>query len=88
MNTISLYLAVPIDPGKRYLYVQFLGGKAFLEYLQELEVFPGRVTSVFTIHLNFMGQRYQSRPVACACEPAFEEGILGCFFTSYRNGIV
>ena len=65
---------VPIDPSKRYIYLQLLGGKAFLEHLQDPEVFPGQVTSTFSIHAHFMGQRYQSRPVACACEPAIEEG--------------
>jgi len=66
----------PIDPCKRYLYIQLVGGKAFLEHLQDPEVFPGRVTSTFAIHVSFMGQRYHSRSVACACEPAFEEGFL------------
>ncbi|XP_065675020.1 centrosomal protein of 76 kDa-like isoform X1 [Hydra vulgaris] len=66
----------PVDPEKRYLYFQILGGKAFLEHLQDPEDIPGNVVSTFTIHVHFNGQRYNSKAVACACEPAFEEGFL------------
>ena len=67
--------AVGVDPTKRYLYVQVLGGKAFLEHLQDPEPMPGRVTSTFTLHLHYRGQRFKSRPVPCACEPDINEGI-------------
>ena len=50
------------------------GGRAFLEHLQDPEPYPGRVCSYFTLHVNFMGQRYHSKDIACACEPAFDEG--------------
>lgn len=66
----------PIDPNKRYIYLQILGGKAFLEHLQEEEVYPGQVSSTLSLHCHFMGQRFESRPVPCACEPAIEEGFL------------
>ena len=70
-----LMFAVGVDPTKRYLYVQVLGGKAFLEHLQDPEPMPGRVTSTFTLHLHYRGQRFKSRPVPCACEPDINEGI-------------
>ena len=51
-----------------------LGGKAFLEHLQDPEPIPGKVTSTFTLHVHFKGQRFKSRPVPCACEPDLTEG--------------
>lgn len=67
---------VSVDPSKRYLYLQVLGGKAFLEHLQDPEPIPGKVTSTFTLHVHFKGQRFKSRPVPCACEPDLTEGFL------------
>ena len=63
-----------MDPTKRYLYLQVLGGKAFLEHLQDPEPMPGKVTSTFTLHVHFKGQRFRSRPAPCACEPNINEG--------------
>ncbi|CAH3025955.1 unnamed protein product [Porites evermanni] len=67
---------VGVDPTKRYLYLQILGGKAFLEHLQDPEPMQGKVTSTFTLHVHFKGQRFRSRPVPCACEPDISEGFL------------
>ena len=69
-------IAAPIDPTRRHLYLQVLGGKAFLEHLHEPEVLPGQVSSTFTLHVNFRGQRFKSRPTPCACEPDIQEGFL------------
>uniref|UniRef100_A0A8D0HAR7 Centrosomal protein of 76 kDa n=1 Tax=Sphenodon punctatus TaxID=8508 RepID=A0A8D0HAR7_SPHPU len=65
-----------IDPTRRYLYLQVLGGKAFLEHLQEPEPLPGQVCSTFTLCLHFRNQRFRSKPVPCACEPDFSDGFL------------
>lgn len=65
-----------ISPLKRHLYLQVLGGKAFLEHLQEPEPLPGQVCSTFTLHLHFRNQRFRSKPVPCACEPDIQEGFL------------
>ncbi|XP_030068263.1 centrosomal protein of 76 kDa [Microcaecilia unicolor] len=65
-----------IDPSRRYLYLQVLGGKAFLEYLQEPEMLPGQVCSTFTLCLHFRNQRFRSKPAPCACEPDFHDGFL------------
>lgn len=65
-----------IDPCRRYLYLQVLGGKAFLEHLQEPEPLPGQVCSTFTLYLHFRNQRFRSKPVPCACEPDLKEGFL------------
>ncbi|XP_077064363.1 centrosomal protein of 76 kDa [Siphateles boraxobius] len=65
-----------ISPLRRYLYLQVLGGKAFLEHLQEPEPLPGQVCSTFTLHLYFRNQRFRSKPVPCACEPDLQEGFL------------
>ena len=68
-----------MDPTKRYLYFQVLGGKAFLEHLQDPEPMPGKVTSTFTLFVHFKGQRFRSRSVPCACEPDINEGECGNF---------
>ncbi|KAG7470096.1 hypothetical protein MATL_G00135690 [Megalops atlanticus] len=65
-----------IDPTRRCLYLQILGGKAFLEHLQEPEPLPGQVCSTFTLYLSFRNQRFRSKPVPCACEPDLQEGFL------------
>ncbi|TSK34864.1 Centrosomal protein of 76 kDa [Bagarius yarrelli] len=65
-----------ISPLRRYLYLQVLGGKAFLEHLQEPDPLPGQVCSTFTLHLHFRNQRFHSKPVPCACEPDLQEGFL------------
>ncbi|XP_061450875.1 centrosomal protein of 76 kDa isoform X2 [Rhineura floridana] len=65
-----------IDPTRRYLYLQVLGGKAFLEHLQEPEPLPGQICSTFTLYLHFRNQRFRSKPVPCACEPDFSDGFL------------
>ncbi|XP_023580586.1 centrosomal protein of 76 kDa [Trichechus manatus latirostris] len=65
-----------IDPTRRYLYLQVLGGKAFLEHLQEPEPLPGQVCSTFTLCLHFRNQRFRSKPVPCACEPDLHDGFL------------
>uniref|UniRef100_A0A8C4GM12 Centrosomal protein of 76 kDa n=1 Tax=Dicentrarchus labrax TaxID=13489 RepID=A0A8C4GM12_DICLA len=73
-----------IDPCRRYLYFQVLGGKAFLEHLQEPEPLPGQVCSTFTLYLHFRNQRFRSKPVPCACEPDLKEGFL---LEIHRDGV-
>jgi len=58
------------------LYVQVLGGKAFLEHLQEPEPLPGQVSSTLTLYLHFRNQRFRSQPVPCALEPDLKEGFV------------
>lgn len=65
-----------IDPSRRCLYLQVLGGKAFLEHLHEPQPLPGQVCSTFTLYLHFRNQRFRSKPVPCACEPDLKEGFL------------
>jgi len=76
-----------VDPTRRYLYVQILGGRAFLDHLHDDQVTAagdeeshggGRLGlfSTLTVHLNFRGQRFRSRAVPCACEPDIQEGFL------------
>ncbi|XP_056330786.1 centrosomal protein of 76 kDa isoform X1 [Danio aesculapii] len=61
---------------KRQLYLQVVGGRAFLEQLQEPEPLPGQVCSTFTLHVHFRNQRFRSKPIPCACEPDLQEGFL------------
>ncbi|XP_023185960.1 centrosomal protein of 76 kDa isoform X1 [Xiphophorus maculatus] len=65
-----------LDPSRRYLYLQVLGGKAFLEHLQDSEPLPGQVCPTFMLYLHFRNQRFRSKPVPCACEPDLKEGFL------------
>ncbi|KAK6186561.1 hypothetical protein SNE40_008576 [Patella caerulea] len=68
---------VNIDPSRRHLYLTIQEGKAFLEHLHTTEVLPGqKVTSYFTLHIHFRSQRFKTKPIPCACEPAFDEGFL------------
>lgn len=48
--------------------MHILGGRAFLEHLNDHEV-----DSSLTIHIHFRGQRFHSQPTPCACEPNFRE---------------
>ncbi|XP_058504708.1 centrosomal protein of 76 kDa isoform X2 [Solea solea] len=73
-----------VNPLRRYLYLQVLGGKAFLEHLHEPEPLPGQVFSTFTLYLHFRNQRFRSKPVPCACDPSLEEGFL---LEIHRDGI-
>lgn len=75
-SCILLHFTANIDPTRRYLYLQVLGGKAFLEHLQEPEPLPGQVCSTFTLCLHYRNQRFRSKPVPCACEPDFHDGFL------------
>lgn len=65
-----------IDPTRRYLFIQILGGRAFLEHVQDGSPLPGQPSSFFTLHVHFRGQRFKSRPTPCACEPDIQEGFL------------
>lgn len=68
--------AVPgnkVSPPKRCLFLQVLGGRAFLDHLPDPTPCPH---THFTLHIHFRGQRYHSRDVPCACEPDFREGFL------------
>lgn len=71
-----LCISANIDSTRRKLYLQVLGGKAFLEHLQEPEPLPGHVCSTYTLYLHFRNQRFHSKPVPCACEPALMQGFL------------
>ena len=66
---------------KRCLYVQVLGGRAFLDHLMEPS--PSgpapscrQCHSHFVLHVLFRGQRFHSRAVPCACEPKINESFL------------
>lgn len=67
------YEGVPPSSNKRCLFVQVLGGHAFLDHLSDPSPCPH---AHFTLHIHFRGQRYHSRDVPCACEPDFREGFL------------
>ena len=66
---------------KQCLYVQVLGGCAFLDHLMEPSP-PGpaplcrQCHAYFVLHVLFRGQRFHSRPVLCACEPKINESFL------------
>lgn len=65
-----------IDPAKRQLKIQVLGGRAFLDHLHDSFLQSGQGTSVFTLHISFRGQRFRSRSTPCACEPDLWESFL------------
>ena len=61
---------------KRYVFLRVVGGKAFVEHLQESEMTPEYTHTVFTLHVHFRQQHFKSRPVPCSCEPDIQEGFL------------
>ena len=67
-----------INPKKRHLYLQFLGGRAFVEYVSSSSDLPGKSSSssTLTLDVHFRSQRFRSRPAICACEPDLKEGFL------------
>ena len=73
---------VNFDANRRHLYLQFLNGKAFTDYLNEprAESYPGysssSLASSFTISVFFRNQRFRTRPFACAGEPYINQGHL------------
>lgn len=69
-------LKVNVDPNKRYLYLHFSHGKAFLEYLLSNQPNSTLATSHFIIHVHFRDQRFKTRPFICSCEPKINEGFL------------
>ena len=73
---IADHVLVLVKQNKRYLFLRILGGKAFLEHLQESDMTPEQTRSTFTLHVHFRQQRFKSRPVPCSCEPDIEEGFL------------
>lgn len=62
-----------LPSSKRCVFLQVLGGRAFLDHLSDPTPCPH---AHFTLHVHFRGQRYHSREVPCACEPDFREGFL------------
>jgi len=60
--------SVNIDPTRRHLLLQIVGGRAFLEHLNDNDV-----DSSLTVHVHFRGQRFCSQPTPCACEPNINE---------------
>ncbi|KAL2083856.1 hypothetical protein ACEWY4_019374 [Coilia grayii] len=65
-----------INPKRRYLYLQILGGKAFLEHLQVPNRISAEACSTLTLCINFRNQRFRSKPVLCECEPELQEGFF------------
>lgn len=62
---------------KRCLYVQVLGGRAFLDHLMEpTPTSCHQCSSSFVLHVLFRGQRFHSRSIPCACEPKINESFL------------
>jgi centrosomal protein CEP76 len=60
-----------VDATKRYLYVQILGGKAFLEHLSDTTS-----NSTLTLYVHFRGQRFVSQSVPSCCEPDLRDSFL------------
>lgn len=60
-----------VDASKRYLYLQVLGGKAFLEHLSDTSP-----NSSLTLYVHFRRQRFVSQSVPSCCEPDLRDGFL------------
>ena len=73
INSFPAAAGAAINPNKRYVFLRVLGGRAFLDHLQETE---SSLHQFFILHVHFRGQRLCSKPIPCSCEPAFHEGFL------------
>ena len=80
LDVVDKTKAVP--PFGRYIYLQVLKGKAFLEHL---DVPPSSAESFFKIHIHFRGQRFHSKCVPVSCEPDFSEGFVLDLKSSYNK---
>lgn len=67
---------VNVDPRQRYLYLQIIGGRAFLEHLHQSESHLTQTKATFTLHVHWRGQRFRSKAILCACDPEIKEGFL------------
>lgn len=59
---------------KRCLFLQVIGGRAFIEHLSDGTCNDCR--SSFILHIHFRNQRFHSKAVPCSCDPDFREGFL------------
>ena len=65
----------PILGNRRYIYVSFHGGKAFLDTTATVQNDDEMGISL-SLHLSFNGQRFRGQKVAMSADPAFSEGFL------------
>ncbi|XP_051921542.1 centrosomal protein of 76 kDa isoform X2 [Hippocampus zosterae] len=87
-----------IDPSRRHLYLQVLGGKAFLEHLQEPEPLPGQEGFLFQIHIDGTGEggkMADATNMLSICDPvhlvliktdtAGETALVSSYFLDWRT---
>lgn len=61
-------------PGRRFLHVRLLGGRAFLENLDTDPTQSRRERLLVSCH--FGSQRFRSNAVECVCDPPFDDDFL------------
>ena len=71
IRNVHTLFSANIDATRRHMVLQIVGGRAFLEHLNN-----DAVDSSLTVHIHFRGQRFQSQPTPCACEPDFNEAFV------------
>eukprot|EP00118_Oscarella_pearsei_P016729 m.161663 g.161663 ORF g.161663 m.161663 type:complete len:154 (+) comp38822_c0_seq4:2-463(+) len=69
-----------VTPSQVGLSIRVMRGKAFVDQLAE-----DSLQATFTLHLFFRRQRFKSKPVACCCDPIFEETFLFEFSPSVTS---
>lgn len=68
----ALAHAPPLNLFKRYVYVSFHGGKAFLEAARTED----GEDATLSLNISFNGQRFRGQRVLSCCDPSFTEGFL------------
>ncbi|KAG1656157.1 Centrosomal protein [Nymphon striatum] len=65
--------------------LKILGGRAFLDYLNQDYVLPGEKASQLTLYLQFLGQKYESKSTVCVSEPDFKDTFVFTFEEKFKH---
>ena len=68
-----MFICSLIGKHGQFVYLQLLGGRAFIDYINEPQTPP---TTRFIFHVYHGNQHFVSAPVISSCDPDIEEGFL------------
>lgn len=63
-----------VAAGRQYLYLNILGGRAFVDHLGTSS--GGLHQCSLVVHVALKTQRFQTRQITCVCDPQIQEGFL------------
>lgn len=76
-STISVpqHIRDQVVAGRRYLYLNVCGGRAFIDHLG-INSSGGLRQCFFVVHVALPTQRFRTRQIRCVCDPQICEGFL------------